>query len=151
MPTHFIARNEDFHCDYCHRFVEKIKYGGGYRNHCPFCLHSKHVDEETPGDRKSKCKGLMMPVAVFNRKTGEYVLIHRCGICGEIRYNRIAGDDDFEKILQLPQKEVRKMGMFGDFGNKKQKKLSKDKLAKKAQKNTGTWLPPKVEIIGKSK
>jgi len=25
--------------------------GGRHRNHCPFCLHSRHVDDARPGDR----------------------------------------------------------------------------------------------------
>ncbi|WDF05905.1 RNHCP domain-containing protein [Shouchella hunanensis] len=33
---------------------------GSYRNHCPFCLYSKHQDI-IPGDRASTCGGLMEP------------------------------------------------------------------------------------------
>ncbi len=97
----YIARNDGFVCENCHKHVEPIKYGGSYRNHCPYCLFSKHVDTDVPGDRKNVCKGLMRPVGVFTRKTGEYVLIHKCMVCGFERYNRIAGDDDFDKVTVL--------------------------------------------------
>lgn len=97
----FIARNEDFTCEHCGREVKKIEYGGSYRNHCPYCLYSKHVDSEIPGDRANTCGGLMEAIGVFQRRTGEYVLIHRCEKCHFERYNRIAGDDDFEKITKL--------------------------------------------------
>ncbi|WP_420871372.1 RNHCP domain-containing protein [Lysinibacillus xylanilyticus] len=36
---------------------------GSFRNHCPKCLFSKHVDT-VPGDRASTCKGLMRPIGV---------------------------------------------------------------------------------------
>ena len=100
MPK-FVARNDPFVCGHCGRAVEPIRYGGSYRNHCPFCLWSMHVDATVPGDRANPCLGMMVPVGVFTRRTGEYVLVHRCDRCGFERYNRIAGDDDFEKIVDL--------------------------------------------------
>ncbi len=104
----FIARNEDFKCTNCGKEVKAIRYGGSYRNHCPFCLWSRHVDLEVPGDRESLCAGLMEPIGVFTKKTGEYVIVHRCKICGFERFNRIAGDDDFEKVTRLSTLPVRK-------------------------------------------
>lgn len=108
MPPHFIARNDGFICGHCGKQVDPIKFGGSYRNHCPFCLWSKHVDAEVPGDRSSGCRGLMEPIGVFTRRTGEYVLVHRCNECGFERYNRIAGDDDFEKVIALSMIPVKK-------------------------------------------
>jgi len=106
MVMHFIAKNEGFICQNCKKQVDPVKYGGSYRNHCPFCLYSKHVDGEIPGDRKGTCRGLMKPIGVFTRRTGEYVLVHKCVKCGFERYNRIAGDDDFEKIIKLSSRGV---------------------------------------------
>ncbi len=96
-----IARNDPFICENCGKKVTPLKYGGSYRNHCLYCLWSKHVDTDEPGDRKSICGGMMEPIGVFTRRTGEYVLVHRCQKCGFERYNRIAGDDDFEKVTGL--------------------------------------------------
>ncbi len=95
----FIARNDGFVCENCKKKVGPILFGGSYRNHCPFCLYSKHVDTDKPGDRVNSCQGLMEPVAVTTRRTGEFVLTHKCVKCGFERFNRIAGDDDFEKLL----------------------------------------------------
>lgn len=103
-----IPRNEGFTCEHCGREVSPVKYGGGYRNHCPFCLWSLHVDAEVPGDRASSCWGLMAPVGVFTRRTGEHVIVHRCEKCGFERFNRIAGDDDFDLVTKLSTVPTRK-------------------------------------------
>ncbi len=104
----YIARNDSFICENCHKKVEAIKFGGSYRNHCSYCLYSKHVDTDVPGDRQNSCLGLMKPIGVFTRKTGEYVLVHKCGECGFERYNRIAGDDNFALVTSLSTIPVRK-------------------------------------------
>lgn len=102
----FIALNQDFVCGNCGKEVERIVYGGSYRNHCPYCLFSKHVDGEVPGDRQSDCRGIMGPIGVFTRKSGEYILVHKCRKCGFERHNRIAGDDDFDLITELSTKPL---------------------------------------------
>ena len=103
MPKHFIPRNESFICAHCGQSVTKSGMGTGtsYRNHCPFCLWSRHVDSDIPGDRNANCNGLMEPISVSTRRTGEYVLRHRCLKCGVEKLNRIAGDDDFDLITKL--------------------------------------------------
>lgn len=93
--------NVGFKCQNCGAQVEPLTSGGRNRNHCPFCLYSLHVDEETPGDRLSDCHGLMAPIGAETRRTGEYVLIHKCEKCQKISKNRIAGDDNWEKITSL--------------------------------------------------
>lgn len=100
----FIARNDGFVCENCHKKVAPIVSGGSYRNHCPFCLFSKHVDGPVPGDRVEPCHGLMEPIAVTTRRTGEFVLTHRCLKCHFERFNRIAGDDDFDLITKISAK-----------------------------------------------
>lgn len=101
MRKQFLPKNDGFVCESCHKSVIPIVFGGSYRNHCPFCLYSKHVDSDTPGDRLSLCKGLMKPIAVFTRRTGEFVLVHKCERCGFERFNRIAADDNFDTITLL--------------------------------------------------
>ena len=54
--------NTAFTCEHCGREVVPLT-SGSYRNHCPFCLYSKHVDA-LPGDRMSECGGLMEPVGL---------------------------------------------------------------------------------------
>jgi len=82
--------------------VGPVAYGGSHRNHCPYCLYSRHVDGNVPGDRASACGGLMAPIGAFTRPKGEHVVVHRCLTCGFERYNRIAADDDFDLVLRLP-------------------------------------------------
>jgi hypothetical protein len=47
----------------------------------------------------------MEPIAVSARK-GEWSLIHRCTVCGALRANRIAGDDNELALLSLAVKPV---------------------------------------------
>ena len=87
--------------------VGPLPSGGKHRNHCPYCLHSRHVDGRVPGDRASACGGAMAPVGAFTRPNGEHVLVHTCLTCRFERYNRIACDDYFELVLSLPVVEPR--------------------------------------------
>ena len=82
-------------------------WGSSHRNHCPYCLYSRHVDGRTPGDRSSSCGALMEPVGSFLKGKGEHVIIHRCLSCGFQRHNRIAADDDFNLVLSLPSLKPR--------------------------------------------
>jgi hypothetical protein len=91
-----------FKCGHCKRFIGPLPSGGHYRNHCPFCLYSRHVDDRRSGDRASACGALMAPVGAFQRPNGEHVVVHRCLGCGFERFNRIAADDDFDLVLSLP-------------------------------------------------
>lgn len=96
MPDRRFQRTrEDFECLHCGRAVS----GDGYTNHCPECLHSRHVDVN-PGDRAADCGGLMAPLAVA-RKSGELRVLHRCERCGLERWNRVADEDDGDEIARL--------------------------------------------------
>jgi hypothetical protein len=75
--------------------------GTSRRNHCPACLWSRHLDRNVPGDRDSGCSGGMEPIAVTVRGKGRWVLIHRCTNCGRLRLNRVAGDDNLLRLMQL--------------------------------------------------
>lgn len=87
--------------------TEIVLEGGGtkHRNHCPFCLHSVHLDDQ-PGDRLAGCAGVMEPVAVWVRKGGEWAIIHRCRKCGHFGSNRIAADDNEMLLLSLAVKPL---------------------------------------------
>lgn len=100
-------RSEEFRCRHCRAFVVALPSGGRHRNHCPFCLYSRHVDDTTPGDRASACGGSMAPVGHFLRPKGEPVVVHRCLSCGQERHCRIAADDDFDLVLSLPEVAAR--------------------------------------------
>ena len=100
---HYRQTSKDvFKCKRCRRFIGPLPFGGHHRNHCPFCLSSRHVDEWSSGDRLSGCGSVMEPIGSFQRPKGEHVIVHRCLGCGFERFNRIAADDDFELVLALP-------------------------------------------------
>jgi hypothetical protein len=96
--------NAAFICAVWQNRVTPLK-NGSYRNHCPFCLSSLHVDLNIPGDRKSLCHGVMKAVRLkFNGKKG-WQLIHQCVKCGIEKVNKIAeGDeqsDDLDAVMKL--------------------------------------------------
>jgi len=95
MAKKFQRAKEDFNCQQCEREVK----GDGYTNHCPNCLWSKHVDVH-PGDRAETCKGMMEPIGVES-KGDEYVITHRCVICGDQKRNRVAPNDSSDAIIRL--------------------------------------------------
>ncbi|MET8866124.1 RNHCP domain-containing protein [Nonomuraea sp. NPDC004580] len=97
------AQNQGFTCEYCGASVAPLS-NGSYRNHCPTCLRSKHVDV-IPGDRVSACRGMMRPRRVEHRGGKGLLLVHECVECGFIRCNRVAEDpvqgDDIDAIITL--------------------------------------------------
>ena len=99
------ACNDAFTCKVCGRLVTSAGAGTQHRNHCPYCLSSQHLDNE-PGDREADCGGVMEPIAVWVRKNGEWAIIHRCKICGELSSNRIAADDNPMKLMSLAMKPL---------------------------------------------
>jgi RNHCP domain len=100
--------SDGFTCINCKLEVSGQAWGTKHRNHCPACLHSKHVDE-TPhaGDRSSPCKGVMEPIGIeVCGRDGEWAIIHRCRSCGVLRTNRIAGDDAERSLLALALRPI---------------------------------------------
>jgi hypothetical protein len=106
------AANTDFNCVHCRNFVSAgiMLSSVNHRNHCPYCLWSRHMDLFNAGDRMSACKTAMEPVGLTMKRVhkkypagsgGELMLIHRCTGCGAISINRIAADDDKDSILEV--------------------------------------------------
>jgi hypothetical protein len=105
------ATSDGFYCGHCHVFVSCTTVLSGVinRNHCPYCLWSKHLDLFKPGDRLAACKGNMVPVALTLKKSykkygeglGEMMLVHMCTECSKISINRIAADDIAETIVGI--------------------------------------------------
>jgi len=102
----------DFRCLHCRNYVSAnpILSGVNNRNHCPYCLWSRHLDLFEGGDRLSACKDHMEPVGLAFKQTrkkyvshnpGEMMLVHRCIECAKISINRIAADDDPEVLFEV--------------------------------------------------
>jgi DNA-directed RNA polymerase subunit RPC12/RpoP len=86
------------------------------RNHCPYCLWSRHLDWRTPGDRLSSCKGAMQPIGLTLKYTrnkyaaapsGELMVVHRCTDCGAASINRIAADDGTGILVEVFRSSLR--------------------------------------------
>jgi len=97
--------SETFVCKNCNHLVLPEGAATTHRNHCPKCLRSVHLDI-IPGDRASLCGGLMEPISVWVRKNGEWAILHRCRVCGEITSNRIAADDNPTLLMSIAVKPL---------------------------------------------
>lgn len=94
----FTKNDSGFICGHCGREVPPLGYSS--RNHCPFCLYSRHLDIN-PGDRASDCGGLMRPSAVASHPKKGFVITHKCIECGAIRNNKMQSDDDTALLIKL--------------------------------------------------
>ena len=103
MNKLFTKNDSGFTCVNCGKEVLPLGYTS--RNHCPFCLHSLHLDVN-PGDRASDCGGVLEPIfAEIDAKKG-YVIVSRCKKCGAERRNKAAHEakvqpDDMNLIIKL--------------------------------------------------
>lgn len=93
--------DDNFICENCKKEVSKLKYTA--RDHCNFCLYSKHVDVN-PGDRLNTCLGMLVPIDIEKYKD-TYKIIYKCNKCGNTHKNIIAKDDNFDEILNIMKKE----------------------------------------------
>lgn len=66
--------------------------------------------DEKPGDRASRCGGLMRPVGIARHSKKGFQIIHRCEKCGVVRVNKIAEHtqmpDDLFLILRLMSETI---------------------------------------------
>ncbi len=89
--------DEEFICENCGNEVKKLEYSA--RDHCPYCLYSKHLDIN-PGDRLNSCKGLLVPIGIEKFKN-TYKIIYKCKKCNIIHKNIMAEDDNIDLIIDL--------------------------------------------------
>lgn len=107
-----------FRCVHCgaHVITNPMFAGVLNRNHCPYCLWSRHLDLLEAGDRLCACKAPMRPIGLTlkqNRKkysredSGELMIIHACVDCGRLSINRIAADDLTDRIFAVYEDSLR--------------------------------------------
>lgn len=111
MKHRFDQMTSDFKCKHCNNYISTDPFLSGVnnRNHCPYCLHSRHMDHFEPGDRLSACKAEMRPIGLTLKRTkkkygsqqGELMIIHQCVECGKISANRIAADDIADTVYEI--------------------------------------------------
>ncbi len=95
--------DESFICENCNKLVEKLNYTA--RDHCPYCLCSKHVDIN-PGDRANTCLGILRPIDIEKFKN-THKIIYKCTKCNQTHKNIVAIDDDFETILNIMRENAK--------------------------------------------
>lgn len=100
------ACKESFVCQRCGMPANPESAGSKNRNHCPHCLVSLHVDNR-PGDRSSMCRGQMEPISIWSKADGEWALVHRCQACGTLKTNRVAADDNQQRLIELAEKAMK--------------------------------------------
>lgn len=93
----FTMRDEKFICENCNKDVSPLGYTA--RDHCPYCLYSKHVDIN-PGDRLNPCKGLLKPIGI-EKFRDTYKIIYKCDKCNQVHKNIMAKDDNMDIIIEL--------------------------------------------------
>ena len=109
---------DEFFCLRCGVIVSGAHELSGVRNrnHCPYCLWSRHLDWRAPGDRLSSCKGAMRPIGLTLKNarnkyasgpSGELMIIHHCTVCQAVSINRIAADDGTEILLEIFRSSLR--------------------------------------------
>jgi len=97
--------NESFVCDNCSKEIKKHPEWSA-RNHCPFCLYSKHLDKDFPGDRLSECKWKMKPIWIDYKKNKGDMIKHKCLKCWKEILNKVAPDDDFLNFIRKINKRL---------------------------------------------
>lgn len=93
----FNMMDENFICENCGKEVQKANYTA--RDHCPYCLYSKHVDIN-PGDRQNTCKGLLKPIGI-EKFRDTYKILYKCTKCNQEHKNIMANDDDMNEIIKV--------------------------------------------------
>lgn len=93
----FTMIDEAFICENCGQEVQPLNYTA--RDHCPYCLYSKHVDV-LPGDRANHCKGLLKPEGIEKFKD-TYKILYTCTQCNKTHKNIMAKDDNLDLIIEL--------------------------------------------------
>jgi len=95
--------NEEFICEQCGEMNGKAEKT--CRNHCVSCLYSKHLDEESPGDRASKCLGLMEPIKIdYSGKKG-FMIVHECLQCQKKILNKASPEDSIQVLTRIMNKQ----------------------------------------------
>ena len=67
----FVKNDSGFVCSHCGKKVEPLGYTS--RNHCPFCLWSRHVDI-FPGDREKQLNYSLAAASLKNTIPGDFNL-----------------------------------------------------------------------------
>ena len=91
---------ETFGCLRCGLTVTAYAPDGARRDHCPGCLHARHVDDHVAGG-SSPCRSRMTPIAIAAPRACGWMLVHRCAACAELTASPVRGDDNRLVLMRL--------------------------------------------------
>ncbi|SDJ60521.1 RNHCP domain-containing protein [Streptomyces indicus] len=91
---------DTFTCVRCGLTVSSYAADTTRRNHCPSCLHSRHVLDQVEGG-PSACGSRMSPIAIAVLRTGDWTLVHRCVRCGELSSDPVCADDNQLILMRM--------------------------------------------------
>ncbi|GAA2071621.1 RNHCP domain-containing protein [Streptomyces albiaxialis] len=93
-------RTGTFTCVRCGLTVTRLDPDDRVRNHCPSCLHSRHVTDHVEGGA-SDCRSRMSPIAIAVLRDGAWMVIHRCTRCDELTSNPVSPDDNHLILMRM--------------------------------------------------
>lgn len=96
---HHRPTTDTFSCVRCGLTVSAAAPDGNRRDHCPSCLHARHVTGR--GDGARDCRGRMAPIAVAVLRAGDWMLVHRCVRCDELASSPVRADDNQLVLMRI--------------------------------------------------
>lgn len=91
-----ISHLSTFTCIRCGLVVSVAAPDAHPRSHCPTCLAGKHVE----------CGARTHPIAVAVLRGGDWMLVHRCTICGRLEATPVAEDDNQLLLIRIAVKPL---------------------------------------------
>ena len=71
-------------------------------DHCPNCLGGIHTEEMEYGI----CGGILEPIGIWVKKDGEWMILQRCSLCGEMLAVSKSPYDNPIKVLSIASKPL---------------------------------------------
>ncbi|MEU3396144.1 RNHCP domain-containing protein [Streptomyces filamentosus] len=116
MTDNFLI--DTFTCVWCGLTVHARAAGGQRRDHCPSCLHSRHVHDHVEGG-PSTCGARMSPISIAVLRTGDWTVVHRCVRCDELTSSPVAEDDNRLILMRMAVRPLAQppfpLEAFGDL------------------------------------
>lgn len=95
-----VQRTKTFDCVRCGLTVSELGPHDRTRNHCPSCLHSRHIQDHIEGG-PSDCRSRMTPISIAVLRNGDWMVIHRCTRCDELTSSPICPDDNQLILMRM--------------------------------------------------
>lgn len=91
----------DYKCSKCGYVSSDGSYNEKEISHCPNCLCAVHEIED-----EDDCGGTLEPVSVWVKGDGDWELISRCRLCGEMLSSPLQKWDNKLKVLSVALKPL---------------------------------------------